>query len=616
MPVGSLRRWRSLLVAAGIWIVVCWFFLLGGKDGGSPTALKTAPQRAADSARWSKLPDRYPVTSLSSLPPAPTPAVSIPRIQKSPPPQEDDEARKLRLSRLAAVRESFEHSWAGYKKYAWLHDEVLPISGGPHDPFGGWAATLVDSLDSLWLMGMKSDFERAVAAVAKIDFSRPNAREINVFETTIRYLGGFLSAFELSGKKHRLLLEKAVEVAELLLCAFDTPNRMPIARWDWRAYASGKAQTAPTAVLVSEIGTLSLEFTKLSQLTGDARYYDAVQRIADAFERGQRASRLPGIWPVMVNAASLKFDLDRTFTLGGMSDSLYEYLPKQYLLLAGALDQPRRMYEGFIPVAEEHLFRRVLNERNERLVVSGDAYVSAGFGGGSRQQQREIDYGARGQHLTCFAGGMVGIASRIFPSRSADLETALALTEACVWAYRSTASGIGPEVFSFVPCGGAVNGKNDDDDACAWSTDKWHAAVAERLSIKKDDPGLEEMVSLHIRKRRLVPGMTDMDDRKYILRPEAIESVFTMYRLTGDATWMDKAWDMFVAIEKHTRTAIAAASLDDVTRADPHKMDSMESFWLAETLKYFFLVFSEFDVLSLDEWVLNTEAHPLRRGDA
>jgi hypothetical protein len=89
-----------------------------------------------------------------------------------------------------------------------------------------------------------------------------------------------------------------------------------------------------------------------------------------------------------------------------------------------------------------------------------------------------------------------------------------------------------------------------------------------------------------------------------------------MYRLTGDPKWMEKAWAMFQAIEKHTRTDIAAASLDDVTRKDPHKTDSMESFWLAETLKYFYLIFTEFDVVSLDEWVLNTEAHPLRRRDA
>lgn len=70
---------------------------------------------------------------------------------------------------------------------------------------------------------------------------------------------------------------------------------------------------------------------------------------------------------------------------------------------------------------------------------------------------------------------------------------------------------------------------------------------------------------------------------------------------------------MFRAIVKHTHTSIANARLQNVMSATPEKGDSMESFWLAETLKYFFLLFGEPDLVSLDEWVLNTEAHPLRQ---
>lgn len=70
---------------------------------------------------------------------------------------------------------------------------------------------------------------------------------------------------------------------------------------------------------------------------------------------------------------------------------------------------------------------------------------------------------------------------------------------------------------------------------------------------------------------------------------------------------------MFNSIIKPTKTTIAHAALVDCTVDNPPKADSMESFWLAETLKYFYLIFSEPDVISLDEYVLNTEAHPLRR---
>jgi mannosyl-oligosaccharide alpha-1,2-mannosidase len=96
-------------------------------------------------------------------------------------------------------------------------------------------------------------------------------------------------------------------------------------------------------------------------------------------------------------------------------------------------------------------------------------------------------------------------------------------------------------------------------------------------------------------------------------RPEAIESVFILYRLTADPTLPDRAWNMFNSIIKNTKTDIAHAALEDCTASNPPKSDRMESFWLAETLKYFFLIFSEPNIISLDEYVLNTEAHPLRR---
>lgn len=96
-------------------------------------------------------------------------------------------------------------------------------------------------------------------------------------------------------------------------------------------------------------------------------------------------------------------------------------------------------------------------------------------------------------------------------------------------------------------------------------------------------------------------------------RPEAIESVFYMYRVTGDITWQDKGWAMWQAIMKHTRAEHGHSAIDDVGLENPRQVDEMESFWLAETLKYFYLLYSEPDVVSLDDWVLNTEAHPFRR---
>lgn len=97
-------------------------------------------------------------------------------------------------------------------------------------------------------------------------------------------------------------------------------------------------------------------------------------------------------------------------------------------------------------------------------------------------------------------------------------------------------------------------------------------------------------------------------------RPEAIESVWYMYRITGDTIWQEKGWKMWESVISHVRTEIAATAITGVHIPDGTTIiDKMESFWLAETLKYFYLLYSDPDVVSLDDWVLNTEAHPFRR---
>lgn len=90
----------------------------------------------------------------------------------------------------------------------------------------------------------------------------------------------------------------------------------------------GLFQEAGTGVLLAEIGSLSLEFTRLSQLSGDPKFFDAIQRIYDVFEAQQPLTKLPGMWPMVVNARETNFTDDKTFTFGAMADSTYEYLPK------------------------------------------------------------------------------------------------------------------------------------------------------------------------------------------------------------------------------------------------------------------------------------------------
>lgn len=175
-------------------------------------------------------------------------------------------------------------------------------------------------------------------------------------------------------------------------------------------------------------------------------------------------------------------------------------------------------------------------------------------------------------HLGCFVGGMIALGAKINESPE-ELETARRLTDGCVWAYNNSPSGIMPERFYLYHC--------PDQERC---------------------------------ERAGAGGAFDnVLDLSYQLRPEAIESVFIMYRLTADTSWQEKGWRMFQAIEMHARTKYAYAGLQNAVIAQTTQADEMQSFWLAETLNYFYLLFSEPDLISLDEFVLNTEAHPLKQ---
>jgi mannosyl-oligosaccharide alpha-1,2-mannosidase len=814
---------------------------------------------------WTKQPEKFPVTSTIPLPSgSPSP---IPLIQNA---QKGADVR-----RLAAIKEAAEHAWAGYRSRGWGFDEVRPVSGHSKNTFNGWGATLVDSLDTLWIMGMKHEFEEAVNQTALIDFTTSSKSDIPLFEVTIRYLGGLIAAYDVSGQQYRVLLDKAVELAEILYSAFDTPNRMPDTYYHWKPAFSANTHRASTRVVLAELGTLSLEFTRLAQLAKEPKYYDAIARITDALEEWQNQTRLPGMWPTSVDASGCAkpvriaetyrsqqvpvagrnsrvgsvspsdgvvthnephVDMSRrvsgeilderdedvpveimkrqlpagdaqpapvvvgadgganvatgfqykqsvttqptptfhqgstsdyysddedeepecipqglrspsksgaeSFTLGGQSDSLYEYLPKEYVLLGGRVDQYRTMYlDSMKPVIEKLIFRPMTPD-NLDILISGEVISQVNY---TTDEMYET-HKPKNEHLTCFVGGMLAMGGKIFELPE-HVELGRKLTDGCIWSYNVTTTGIMPESYTAAAC--------MDTGNCEWNETLWHEQldpyrasreeqrkmwilqygeealenyvnptlepsynshisgskspgssdvgpvdrIPERLLNAQNDKAAhhdgqtrsdtrgsqlgktkrqledestpravqdhapavsdplelaaadvtpskttsmaassaseydyddsyisaapiytppppvthEEFVKKKIEDERLPRGMTKLESRKYILRPEAIESVFYMYRITGEQYWRDRGWDMFMAVEKHTRAEYGHSAIDDVTKAHPEQDDGMESFWLAETLKYYYLLFDDPDKWSLDDWVLNTEAHFFQR---
>lgn len=263
-----------------------------------------------------------------------------------------------------------------------------------------------------------------------------------------------------------------------------------------------------------------------------------------------------------------------------------------YALLGGMSSTYRDLYDSSARAAIKHTLFKPYTPDNADILVAGEISVD---------EAGKFFPRLHGEHLGCFAGGMYALGGMLTDNER-HLEIGRKLTWGCIWAYKNSPLGIMPETFSMVPC--------PKSSACTWNEEKYKEAVRMENEMRLDD----KQLAIEIKKKGLRPGFTSVSDKRYVLRPEAIESVFILYRITGDIRLMEAAWGMFTAIEKHTKTSKGNAALIDVLVAtDPPKEDRMESFWMAETLKYFYLIFSEPSLISLDEYVLNTEAHPFKR---
>ncbi|KAJ5202031.1 uncharacterized protein N7498_006694 [Penicillium cinerascens] len=540
---------------------------------------------------WRNLPLRFPPAVMEVLPRR---SRDLPKLQSG----------SLRVShmklwyqqdRKSAVREVFERCWDSYKKLAWETDELAPVSGLPRNGLGGWGTTLVDNLDTLWIMGMRDEFNRAVEAVTQIRYQDTLSPDVNTAEINTRHLGGLLAAYDLSGD--RRLLDKAIDVGDMLFAAFDTPNRMPITHWDLHRAARQEEQLAEEVASASELGSFILEFTRLSQITGDHKYFNAAQQVMFRLERLQDLSKLFGMWPVALNARAELTDGD-LFTMGPETDSLYKTLPKAYAMLGGHYSMYRTMYEKATRTAASHSLFRPMNVEGKDILVPGSVRVTMTQNGKPRTHLE-----SQVHHRACFAGGMFAMGGALF-NIPIHRKIANKLVDGCIWASQAMPMEIMPEVYEVVPCASQTS--------CPWNEWHWKQEVWKKANSIDPNPSLD--VDVFIRDHRIPRGFIAIPDTRYNLRPEIIESIFILYRVTGREDLLDTAWEMFENIQNATQVDNGNAGIIDVTndQGETDHSDSMESYWMAQTLKYFYLMFSAPDVLSLDHYVFNSAGHPLK----
>ena len=242
----------------------------------------------------------------------------------------------------AAVRAEFLHAWNGYKKYAWGHDDLKPLSKGYHD----WYAepllmTPVDALDTMILMGLKDEATDTKNYIIK-NLSFDKDISVQNFEVTIRLLGGLLSSYQLTGDKRLLAL--AEDLGNRLLPVFESPTGLP---YRYVNLKTGKVRDAKTNP--AEAGTLLIEFGTLSKLTGRPIFYDKAKRALVAIYQRRSPIGLVGTW-IDVETGEWK---DTDSHVSGAIDSYYEYLLKCWLLFDD--EDCKRMWLDSIAAINKYL---------------------------------------------------------------------------------------------------------------------------------------------------------------------------------------------------------------------------------------------------------------------
>jgi mannosyl-oligosaccharide alpha-1,2-mannosidase len=332
-------------------------------------------------------------------------------------------------SRADAVRNAMRHAWGSYEKHAFGRDELKPISGRGHDNWGGLGVTLVDSLDTLWLMGLKDEFWRAKDWV-RDHLSFDHTGTVSFFETTIRELGGLLSAYDLSGDQ--VFLDKAQDLGNRLASAFSTPTGLPKGQVNLQSSSAAGGWTGSNSVL-AELGTVQLEFNYLSAKTGDKKFSGYANRVYDVLEKLNPQN---GLFPIYINANNGQAG-SHMITFGALGDSFYEYLLKVWVQTGRKDRRLRNMYDK----AMDGMVSVLLKKSSPSNLL----YVSD-FDG-----SRNIN---KMDHLVCFLPGTLALGAWLSddpdgPRAKRDMAVAKGLMYTCYQMYARQATGISPEYVNF-----------------------------------------------------------------------------------------------------------------------------------------------------------------------
>jgi len=443
----------------------------------------------------------------------------------------------------------FYHAYNSYMTYAYPADELMPLSckgryrgsevdrGDIDEALGNFSLTLIDTLDTLAVIGNVTEFEKAVQLVIK-DVKFDTDVVVSVFETNIRVLGGLLGGHVVSvtlKKKNKgmawyngELLSMAIDIADRLLVAFNTTTGIPYSRVNL-LYGIHH----PMSRIVNEKdtctacgGTMIMEFAALSRLTGNSIYEDKARKAMESiWHYRSRSSDLVGTVIDVHNGDWIRRDSG----IGAGIDSYYEYCLKAYILLGDT---------SYLEKFNKHY--AAINKYIRQGVMMLDVLM--------HQPDRPIRSFV--DSLQAFWPGIQVLMGDLKPA----IETHEMLYEVA----------------------------------------KRHKFIPEAFTTN-----------------------FDVYWSQHPLRPEFAESTYFLYEATKDPYYLEVGKHVVETLEEHAKVDCGFAAIKDL-RTFAHE-DKMDSYVLAETFKYLYLLFSEESdrILDIHSFVFTTEAHllPLTLGN-
>ena len=294
--------------------------------------------------------------------------------------------------------------------------------------------SLVDALDTLWLMGMKDEFWEGRDWV-RDHLTHDDVGSVSQFETTIRSLGGLLSAYDLSNDK--VFLEKAEDLGSRLFKSFETQNGLPHGNVNLQTGASQNFGWNNGNYILAEVGTNQLEYRYLSRATGKGEYAKKAEHVFDVLDHIMPEN---GLMPLNMRddkGNGVQFSGSH-LSFGAMGDSTYEYMIKMWVQGGRTEQKYRDMWDKSMDGMHEILLQK--SSPNELTYIADS-------------KNGRIDH--KMDHLACFMGGALALGAYTDPGgmdsprAKRDLKTAKALTYTCYQMYARSKTGISPEYVRF-----------------------------------------------------------------------------------------------------------------------------------------------------------------------